>query len=260
MPITVIFVGDAATDPFVVLDKTALMPCAPLTRPKNALVTALDEAARLFPQILAVRAAPNRPAAEHGLVHRLDTGTSGLVLLALTQDAYDFFLAEQFAGRFVKEYTAHCDRQEDIRDILAGFPPFPPLPQASAEGTLRFEAWSRFRSWGRGRRAVRPVTPASGRGADRKGGGRGYVTEMALVPDGDRWGARCTVTAGFRHQVRCHLAWAGFPVAGDGLYNPRCRPGEPLAFTAAALHFRHPVTGEQVDVGKGNAELFSVRV
>jgi 23S rRNA-/tRNA-specific pseudouridylate synthase len=57
---------------------------------------------------------------------------------------------------------------------------------------------------------------------------------------------------GFRHQVRCHLAWRGFPVIGDALYHPAYRGGgrgetarRRTLFFASGLLFRHPLTGEE---------------
>ena len=42
------------------------------------------------------------------------------------------------------------------------------------------------------------------------------------------------ITNGFRHQVRCHLAWMGLPIIGDSLYNSNT-DGEQLKFTASKI-------------------------
>jgi 23S rRNA pseudouridine1911/1915/1917 synthase len=95
---------------------------------------------------------------------------------------------------------------------------------------------------------VRPVTHESGRAALGKARGREYTTDISIEKDGGVYRSICTVSAGFRHQVRCHLAWVLFPVCGDALYNPRYVPGETMAFTASGLFFRHPVSGEEMRV------------
>ena len=56
-----------------------------------------------------------------------------------------------------------------------------------------------------------------------------------------------TIYTGVTHQIRCHLAAAGFPIAGDALY------GSPLAaprhwLHAARLICTHPATGRSLDV------------
>ena len=51
-----------------------------------------------------------------------------------------------------------------------------------------------------------------------------YSTEISgLKKCGSFFRARCSIKNGFRHQVRCHLAWCGFPVIYDALYNSAFR-------------------------------------
>jgi 23S rRNA pseudouridine1911/1915/1917 synthase len=177
-----------------------------------------------YPSIRAVNPAPGRH--DYGLVHRLDTAVSGLLLLALTQEAYDSLLAEQAACCFVKEYRALV--APSSAGVREGYPPCPVQWEQYTDGrccTLE----SRFRPWGTRGQAVRPVTDESGPGTQKKAAPRTYRTEIHLAPPADKMDATCRITEGFRHQVRCHLAWLGLPVAGDTLY------GEPSA--ADTLHF-----------------------
>ena len=61
-----------------------------------------------------------------------------------------------------------------------------------------------------------------------------------------------TITTGVRHQIRAHLAWKGFPLAGDQLYqNPKKRAEDQLPLKrhflhAARLEIDHPEIGERM--------------
>ena len=76
-------------EPFLVINKPAGLPSAPLSPDDKK--NAFSQSATQFPQLLEVR---GRKEIEHGLLHRLDTQTSGLLLIAATQECYDF-LQEQ---------------------------------------------------------------------------------------------------------------------------------------------------------------------
>ncbi|UKI54519.1 MAG: hypothetical protein L6V90_07365 [Treponema succinifaciens] len=65
--------------------------------------------------------------------------------------------------------------------------------------------------------------------------------------DTDKFFAKCSIKEGYRHQVRSHLAWLGFPVRGDKLYNPLCSQNEEMQFFADCLKFPHPLTGKIIE-------------
>ena len=220
----------SAEEPFVVLENPTGLPTAPLF-PGD--VSALACAERLFPQVAAVS---GKKEIEHGLVHRIDTETAGLVLIAASQPFFDFLLAAQTEGRFKKRYRARVERVPGISGLLEGFPPFEPL---IGSGAVRVR--SRFRPFGRGGREVRPVTERSGRAALKKCGATTYETEISY--NAETGTAVCEIANGFRHQVRAHLALCGIPVRGDRLYNPRPAAGERLRFEAFRLEF--PGRGKQ---------------
>jgi 23S rRNA pseudouridine1911/1915/1917 synthase len=160
-----------------------------------------------------------------GIVHRLDRGTSGLMVVA-KNDAAHLALARQFAARTVqKEYLA----------LVVGAPR---VRQATLAQPIGRDPRHRQRMSVRARRA----RPAETR----------YVVEEAFA------GAallRVRIRTGRTHQIRVHLAAAGHPVAGDATYGggraPR-RAGEPLAaldrpaLHAASLAFDHPRTGARL--------------
>ncbi len=214
--------------PFLVIYKPRGLPSAPL----NAEDTdnALAQACAMYPQIKSVC---GKKAIEYGLLHRLDTATDGLLLIAASQECYDFLMTEQKEGRFIKTYSALCDIIPDNAEQLGGFPPVP-APSVSVT--------SYFRPYGQGRKEVRPVTEESGKAALSKLGFKKlYTTKIEITKISDsRAKAVCEIAEGYRHQVRCHLAWTGYPVIGDPLYNSDKKNAENLLFSATKISFEYP--------------------
>src|SRR5262249_48746507 len=124
-----------------------------------------------------------------GLVHRLDTGTSGLLVAARTRDAHAALRAAFSGGAVEKRYLA----------VVAGSAPprgRPTFPLAHDPRDRR-----RMRVVGTGSRACRAVTDF-----ERVS----VVGERALVA--------ATMRTGVTHQIRVHLAEIGHPLLGDVLY------------------------------------------
>lgn len=164
-----------------------------------------------------------------GIVHRLDRGTSGLLVVAKDDEAHRT-LARQFATRSVeKEYLA----------IVLGVP-------ARRQGTT--DAPIGRHAVDRKRMAVR---------TDR---GRAALSSYRVVEALD--GAalvRVRIHTGRTHQIRVHMAALGHPVAGDRTYGgTRSAPSRRMSSRAAlaglarpALHatrlaFDHPASGERL--------------
>jgi len=176
---------------------------------------------------------------DYGLMHRLDTDTSGLLLFARNQKAFDFFSCEQKNLRILKEYQACCT---DSTSVLL----LPPLEHKK----LPYSIESQFRPFGLGRKAVRPVLPGQRKWKD---GAPVYKTDVLSISsvdsedprllDGGTYNVRCRLRRGFRHQVRCHLAFSGLPIYSDALYNPEGKQKDyALQLLACALEFRDPVS------------------
>jgi 23S rRNA pseudouridine1911/1915/1917 synthase len=261
------------TESYAVLYKPPLMFSAPLG-PAPEESTLLGWYGRRDPPVIE---------SGGGLLHRLDFETEGLVLLAKTRSAYESLRLQQAAGDFVKEYLAAgslLSPGSPSGNPLPGFPP-PPLwlpdgalpPGPRPEGGA-FWVESFFRPWGPGRKAVRPVTVVQARNLRKKlkiGRDRGacYRTELLAleepgapgIQEGGSSGLRIfslQIRRGFRHQIRCHLAWIGAPILYDALYGWEGRPPSspplpeapgpgggrrPIALRARGFRFFDPATG-----------------
>ncbi len=223
--------------PYLVIYKPKGLPSAPLNTEDSQ--NALSQAAAMFPQIKSVC---GRKPIEYGLLHRLDTATDGLMVIAVSQECYNFLSIEQAEGRFIKTYYAECDILPSNAKMLGGFPPdMPLLPEIT----------SYFRPYGEGRKEVRPVTEQSGKAALTKlGKPKLYTTKIQIKKISDtKAKAVCEICEGYRHQVRCHLAWAGYPVINDMLYNSNFKSSEKpsdkknaenLLFSANKISFEYP--------------------
>ena len=228
----------AETEDFAVVYKPPLMHCAALEKQDNAALT--HWLGSLRPRIFSVN---GKKTAEGGLMHRLDFHTRGLVLFAKNQKTYELLQKQQEQGCFVKEYRALCCKAR------VSSPGFPPCPVTGANSVIE----SYFRAFGPGRKEVRPVLDAriSSRkiAADR---GSYYRTEILTVNevpayiDTDSQGVVYSfglrIKRGFRHQIRCHLAWAGYPIINDPLYGRQGNLPEAgnLALCSCGLEFTGP--------------------
>ncbi|MDR0290770.1 MAG: RNA pseudouridine synthase [Treponema sp.] len=215
------------TENFAVVFKPPRMHSAPLRNGGGD--TLLEWYAKLFPPVMNIS---GRKEGEGGLLHRLDYETQGLVLFAKNQNSHDFLLKLQEQGDFVKEYSAICQKAASPQ------PSFPPPPELSMKESFAIE--SSFRPFGPGRKQVRPVTAAPNKDSIGL-----YRTEVAGIDSLDDGHCAFTVKLkkGFRHQIRCHLAWIGWPVQNDPVYGEAAADGH-LALRSHALSFTDPNSGE----------------
>jgi 23S rRNA pseudouridine1911/1915/1917 synthase len=191
--------------------------------------TLLDWYANLFPP---VRDLSGRKEGEGGLLHRLDFETQGLVLCAKTQSALDFLRSSQEEGNFIKEYGAIGQKAVALHSS------FPPPPVFSLQEHFIIESY--FRPFGPGRKQVRPVTVP--RNKDHSGL---YQTEVVNV---NEHAFTIRLKKGFRHQIRCHLAWIGWPIRNDPVYGELPANGF-LALRAQRLFFIDPRSGKPREYG-----------
>jgi len=221
------------TDDYAVVFKPPKMHCVPLKKKDDRLcggTTLLEWYAEKYPPVFDI-------------MHRLDFETHGLVLFAKNAKSFEYFRSLQERGEFVKEYCAVC---ESSSLAAAGFPPPSDFSDSelSLKNPLVIESW--FRPYGPGRKLVRPVIEDGKKHREiAKDRGGFYRTEI-IGRDGNVFTAR--IKRGFRHQIRCHLCWIGFPILNDPLYGgQRPESGEHgvLALCAHALFFNDPLSTER---------------
>ena len=231
--ITVIHEPDSLK-PFVIIDKPAGLPSAPLNESDKD--NAFYQAAELFPKLLEVT---GKKPVEHGLLHRLDTATAGLMIIAATQECYNFLQQEQKEGRIIKTYLAECG-------LSHSYAPYnnPVLPEPIEGQHITLTSY--FRAYGPGRKEVRPVTVDSNKAALDKVDKKVLYTTEVFIKSIDKSKntalVECKITNGYRHQVRSHLAWAGLPIINDPVYNPDTnkKSTEQMHFCASKIEFEYP--------------------
>lgn len=208
------------TDNYAVVYKPANIPTAPLHENEHGTALALFLKER--PQAKKVRGA--KKAIECGLLHRLDTPTSGLVLIAKTQTAYDALLNLQEKNKISKTYFAFCDGR------------------CNEKITVPYTIETKFRPFGVGGKKVKPVSLTAPRAAKVKSAV--YTTRIIFAQEKKSYLAlKVQITKGYRHQIRSHLSSIGFPIIGDSLYNESYN-GERLQLYAVALQFPENIYDE----------------
>jgi 23S rRNA pseudouridine1911/1915/1917 synthase len=232
--------GDAVTLPEDLWAPAALQPNPRLQIPvlyEDAAVIAVDKPAGVpshalraeetetvanfllarFPELASIGAA----AFEPGLVHRLDTATSGVLLAARTAAAFRS-LRRQFRDHSVeKEYRAVVEgdvrRAGEIHTPIAHAAHNRRKMRVVAVGTARARA---------AETSYRPVERF------------GHATLLAVQ-----------IRTGVMHQIRVHLASIGHPVVGDALYGRAGGLHAPRHLLhASRLGLTHPANGRRLEI------------
>ncbi len=213
----------------VVVNKPAGMPSHPLTLPPSpqggegpGVSSALEAVCELYPEIAV--ASPN--PLEGGLVHRLDTGTSGCLVFARNPAAYAK-LRHAFSNSLIeKTYLAWVEGE--IKEPITIDYPIAHHPKNKAKMIAVMPKNKYFR--GKPQPARTEVVPIG--------------LSLPVIPGPDpgstktldssfRWNdkigsqVRVRIQGGRRHQIRVHLAAIGHPLIGDILYGAKPVPGQP---------------------------------
>ena len=205
---------------------------------EDASIVVLDKPAGLTSEEgvpAALRQLWNDPDAFVGVVHRLDTGVSGLMVYARTPAA-----AAALSRQVTQSQEAYAVRDgrvegraeepqfiKQYRAVIAGRPE-EALP---AEGTLR--DWL-FKDSRKGR-----VFPVS---RPRKGVREAVLEYRILAMAGENSLAEITLHTGRTHQIRVQFASRRHPLAGDGKYGSRIKGN--IALQSCGLQFFHPESGK----------------
>jgi 23S rRNA pseudouridine1911/1915/1917 synthase len=159
-----------------------------------------------------------------GIVHRLDKDTSGLMLIAKTDEAHER-LAAAFAARDVKKtYRALCwgvfrRASGELKGAIGRHPVHRKKMTVPKQAEKGRTAWTGYR-----------VLKQARHGAE----------------------VECLLHTGRTHQIRVHLSHLGHPIWGDTLYGRRAPlndfyPARQMLH-AARIEFAHPLTGKALQL------------
>jgi 23S rRNA pseudouridine1911/1915/1917 synthase len=161
-------------------------------------------------------------SARPGIVHRLDKGTSGLLLVARDDEAHASLTRALRSHQIRRTYTA----------LVRGHPP-------AASGTIEAPIARHPR-----RRTVMAVVPE----------GRPAISHYLVLDRNDDLSLlEVRLETGRTHQIRVHLSYIGLPVMGDGAYGGVSERSRGLGLTRPFLHatrlsFPDPTTGATIEV------------
>ena len=152
-----------------------------------------------------------------GIVHRIDKDTTGLLMVAKNDVAHESLVNQLVAKTVTRKYTAlvHGHIAHDKGTIDA------PIGRDTKD------------------RQKQAVVDS----------GKHAVTHFQVIERfGDYTLVECRLETGRTHQIRVHMNYIGFPLAGDPKYGPR----KTIDFGGQVLHagvlgFTHPVTGEYLE-------------
>ncbi|MEG2200012.1 MAG: RluA family pseudouridine synthase [Anaerovorax sp.] len=164
-------------------------------------------------------------------VNRLDMDTSGLLVVAKNSHSQDDFSKQMAQNKVVKRYVAivngHLDEGEGVINLPIG-----KAEEDKVNRVVREDGLPSITHY-------KVIERYTHRGLNRAGALiENKYTQVELV-----------LETGRTHQIRVHMSYMGHPVVGDELYGG----ANPVLIERQALHakylsFKHPVTGEHMEV------------
>lgn len=159
-----------------------------------------------------------------GLAHRLDTDTSGVVLAVKDNESFKNIRQQFREHKVIKEYLALVHGRYDGPKVISNFIGNDPKKKKKVR-----------------------VYPKEEKGA------RPAVTEInEIMYYGNYALLTLNIKTGVRHQIRAHLAYLGYPIVGDKIYQTaKMRESNPFGLNRHFLHaskigFSHPATNKHV--------------
>jgi 23S rRNA pseudouridine1911/1915/1917 synthase len=183
-----------------------------------------------------------------GILHRLDRNTTGIMLVAKSDEAH-WRMARQFENRTIqKTYVAVVhgvpELLSDVIDLPIGRDRYIREKQAvrklengGKEAVTRYEVKETF---------------ANGDATGQKLIQSSHAKDLKLPPPPGKFSfIKLTPKTGRTHQLRVHMSATGFPMVGDTMYGGRIFESGDFRFARQALHafeitFVHPVTLEKM--------------
>ncbi len=163
-----------------------------------------------------------------GIVHRIDKDTTGLLVVAKTDEAHNGLTMQWHEKKAHRKYITlvNGNIKED-------------------EGTIN-----------------KPLarSPKDRKKMDIVYGGREAVTHFKVL---ERFGeytlAECILETGRTHQIRVHMSYIGHPVAGDAVYGPKSviKYLEGQCLHAGKIGFKHPRNGKYIEIESELPDYFT---
>ncbi|MBI2082825.1 MAG: RluA family pseudouridine synthase [Deltaproteobacteria bacterium] len=188
-----------------------------------------SELTKQFPELLKVG------GKDRGACHRLDVGTSGLLVFARNEETYQKMREAFSKNKVEKEYHAL------IQGIIAKEGkidwPIGPDPKSAK----RVKVYKNLKE-ARRNKAQEALTSYKPFIMKRVAGGQAPDPQPPVPST-----LLCVkIKTGRRHQIRAHLAVIGHPIVGDTLY--KGPPADRLYLHASQLEFDHPKNGRRISV------------
>lgn len=180
----------------LVLNKRSGIPSVPQDPEESE--TAVGAALARRPEIAEI----GRGGFEPGILHRLDTGTSGLLAFAKTNESFERLRSAWKDGRVGKIYRALVRPIEGASPLPTNFPHLIDLPLGHDPSSDK--------------RMVAMRTPKT----SIRGKPLAARTEILSVREAAEglFDLTIRIETGVMHQIRCHLASQGWPIQGDPVY------------------------------------------